>query len=159
MAKGRFQVAQFLGEAIGQPVQPLHKQPLRAVEPLDVRRAYRPCLPTAYSPYAGPLGADHFGRGVDHRGVAVLLDDRAELDVGAESQVNRFGIGREASVEICTIGGYPPILNEWASLACGFGNINRPAMSIMNRRALSADRLPIRKPGISLVFWSMQVQK
>ena len=33
---------------------------------------------------------------VDHAGVAVVLDDRAVLDVGAESQVNRLGVGREA---------------------------------------------------------------
>ena len=95
--ESRFQVAQLLGEAVGQPVEPLHKQPLRAVQPLDVAGAYRADFPAGLcSAVPVALRADHFARRVDHLRVAVFLDDRAELHVGAERQVNRFGVGREA---------------------------------------------------------------
>ena len=153
MANAASRLRSFLREAEGQPVEPLEEKPLGAVQAFDVAGAYRPLLALAYPAYAVALGPDHFGRGVDHRGVAVLLDDRAVLGVGAESQVNRLGVGGKAigrdlddrSVAARLVG--VRIAESWA-----LGNTSRPATSIMNRRALSADRLPMRKLGMQLGF-------
>ena len=88
--RGGCQIVELLREAVRQPVEPLHKEAGRAVEPFDMRGAYRPFVyPAADCP---PFGADHFGRVVLHVGVLVLLYDDAVLAVGAERQVNRFRI-------------------------------------------------------------------
>ena len=55
------------------------------------------------------------------------------------------------AVLICTMARYPPFSKACASLLCGAGRDSRLETSIMNRRALSADRLPIRNAGINFV--------
>ena len=56
--ESRLQVPQLLGKAVRQPVEPLEEQPLSAVQPLDVRRAYSALLAVAYSTplYRKPSG-------------------------------------------------------------------------------------------------------
>ena len=92
-------------------------------------------------------------------GVAVILDDLAVLGIGAESQVNGLGVGREA---VCADLGD---MDEAAGLVgvriaiVGLGMTSRCDRSTISLRALSADRLPTRKLTTSLVSWSRQVHK
>src|SRR5207248_2462973 len=66
----------------------------RQVVPLDMAGAYRTIFYRASHPLA--FGADYFGRIVLQPAVAIFLYDDAELAILPESQVHRFGIGREA---------------------------------------------------------------
>jgi hypothetical protein len=73
-----------------------------------MRRAYRVDLILAYAEHDPALGSGHFAGRVDHRGVAAILDDRPELGIGAERQVHRFRIGREAVAAILIHVGQSP---------------------------------------------------
>ena len=94
--KSRFKVFEFLGEAQRQSVEPLHKQPLGAVEPFNVRSGYRALFTSAYPANAVALRSDHFRRRVDHVCILVLFDYRAVLHIGTECQIDRFRVGRKA---------------------------------------------------------------
>ena len=54
-----FEVFQLLAEAIGQPVEPFHEQSLGAVEPFNVRCAYREQFAALYATVAGSLRSNH----------------------------------------------------------------------------------------------------
>ena len=93
--ESRFQVFELLRECVGQPIQPLEEKPLGAVQPLNVRGAYREYLLLAHAAPGRPLGPDHFAGRVIHRGVFIFLDDRPVLGVGAKGQIDRLGVGGE----------------------------------------------------------------
>ena len=92
----RFKIRQLFREAQRENGEPFHKGADGQVVSLDVRGRNRALLALVHAEHAPPLRADYLGRLVNDVRDTEFLDDDAILDVGAESEVNRFRVRRKA---------------------------------------------------------------